>query len=380
MKKRSFLSIILAIILCCSSLFVGASALTMGDVDGDGEVKAADARLALRASVGLENFNEEQKAAADVDGDGTIKAADARLILRASVGLEVLPELEKEEHPEYHIFEKISTTGKTVCSFDGCEAELPSFNDIVNALKSTENGANYFTGILEDITHNDKMELSGSFSSMMDDETNVASTATSYSDLIVNRLLTINNFPTNGETYVSALTDSDVKSITIEETDGIDFISALPDSFTVDKNTYDLTAIKSAEFPSVYKVTLVLNPEAVDIKKSASGASTFDKIYIADYNKKLESVRSEINSGLSELATEMENMNISFSSSGTITSSLTVEYFIDAETLTPLAAKYAHRFDIEFNAKIPLFLSMTQKMYMASNSYYFFNNDFGMTA
>lgn len=59
-----------------------------GDVDGDGTIKAADARLALRISVGLENATKEMKLLADVDGDGTVKAADARLILRYSVGLE----------------------------------------------------------------------------------------------------------------------------------------------------------------------------------------------------------------------------------------------------------------------------------------------------
>lgn len=62
----------------------------IGDVDGDGSITAADARLALRASVGLETLTEAQKAAADVDHDGSVTAADARLILRASVGLETL--------------------------------------------------------------------------------------------------------------------------------------------------------------------------------------------------------------------------------------------------------------------------------------------------
>lgn len=61
-----------------------------GDVNNDGEVTAADARLALRASVGLEKLTEIQLKAADADNDGEVKAADARLILRVSVGLEKL--------------------------------------------------------------------------------------------------------------------------------------------------------------------------------------------------------------------------------------------------------------------------------------------------
>ena len=63
-----------------------------GDTDGDGKVTSADARLALRASVRLENFlNGSGKAlASDVNHDGKIGSDDARLILRASVGLETL--------------------------------------------------------------------------------------------------------------------------------------------------------------------------------------------------------------------------------------------------------------------------------------------------
>ncbi len=59
-----------------------------GDVDGDAEIKASDARAALRASVELDKLNGWGMAAANVDGTAEIKAADARSILRASVGLE----------------------------------------------------------------------------------------------------------------------------------------------------------------------------------------------------------------------------------------------------------------------------------------------------
>lgn len=69
--------------------------LQLGDVDGNGKITAADARLALRASVGLENLNPTKKATADIDGNGTVTAADARLILRASVGLEDLKKYKK---------------------------------------------------------------------------------------------------------------------------------------------------------------------------------------------------------------------------------------------------------------------------------------------
>ena len=59
-----------------------------GDVDGNGKIEAADARLALRVAVGLETLTEEQTLAADVDGTPGLSSSDARLILRVSVGLE----------------------------------------------------------------------------------------------------------------------------------------------------------------------------------------------------------------------------------------------------------------------------------------------------
>ena len=63
---------------------------TLGDVDADGKITSADARLALRASVKLEQYEENSAPflAADVDRSGMIEASDARLILRVSVKLD----------------------------------------------------------------------------------------------------------------------------------------------------------------------------------------------------------------------------------------------------------------------------------------------------
>ena len=64
-----------------------------GDVDNDTEITAGDARLALRAAVGLEpewdkNPEDPRYLAANADGEGGVTAADARLILRVAVHLE----------------------------------------------------------------------------------------------------------------------------------------------------------------------------------------------------------------------------------------------------------------------------------------------------
>lgn len=62
--------------------------IVLGDVNGDSEITASDARMALRVSVSLEKINTWAMLAADFNGDTTIAASDARLILRTSVGLE----------------------------------------------------------------------------------------------------------------------------------------------------------------------------------------------------------------------------------------------------------------------------------------------------
>ena len=59
-----------------------------GDVDGRGDVTAADARAALRAAVKLSSLTGKTFDAADADRDGEITASDARIILRAAVKLE----------------------------------------------------------------------------------------------------------------------------------------------------------------------------------------------------------------------------------------------------------------------------------------------------
>jgi len=60
---------------------------SMGDLDGDGMITAADARIALLHSTGRHTLNEKHIRIADIDGNGKIEHADARAILRYSSGL-----------------------------------------------------------------------------------------------------------------------------------------------------------------------------------------------------------------------------------------------------------------------------------------------------
>lgn len=64
------------------------SEIRAGDVNFDGTINAADARLALRCSAKLETLSSESFLAADVDIDGKVTAADARKILRVAANLD----------------------------------------------------------------------------------------------------------------------------------------------------------------------------------------------------------------------------------------------------------------------------------------------------
>ncbi|MCD7827621.1 MAG: dockerin type I domain-containing protein [Clostridiales bacterium] len=60
----------------------------LSDVDGNGKITAADARLTLRAAAQLDTLEGVYAIAADFDADSTIKPSDARMILRVAAKLE----------------------------------------------------------------------------------------------------------------------------------------------------------------------------------------------------------------------------------------------------------------------------------------------------
>ena len=88
--KKTFAALLCAVWVVLSVFPAAASQMNvlLGDADTDGEITAADARIALRLSVGLEASNANIIKICDIDFNGKADAADARLILRASVGLE----------------------------------------------------------------------------------------------------------------------------------------------------------------------------------------------------------------------------------------------------------------------------------------------------
>jgi len=74
----------------CGQKDTSGPSYSLGDVDADGSITAADARLALRCAVKLQNYAEgsAEFLASDIDKDKTVTAGDARIILRIAVNLE----------------------------------------------------------------------------------------------------------------------------------------------------------------------------------------------------------------------------------------------------------------------------------------------------
>ena len=70
------------------SISIKKGSTATGDVNYDGKLTAADARLILRATARLELFTADQLKLADLTADGKVTASDARKALRKSAGLE----------------------------------------------------------------------------------------------------------------------------------------------------------------------------------------------------------------------------------------------------------------------------------------------------
>ncbi len=149
-----------------------------GDVDNNGTVAASDARSALRYSVGLESFNNQENLIyADVNFDGSVTAADARNILRMSVDLEqkfsevpegesikiivlIPPESEEPEEPENEGATDAPETGEpdgeegnnVVDEMTGDVSEfITSIFDFVNGFTGDEITNEGVAGLIQDI-------------------------------------------------------------------------------------------------------------------------------------------------------------------------------------------------------------------------------------
>lgn len=116
--KKCLTAIAAGLMVCCFSFcFVfAADGALRGDVDQNGKVNTADARMILRHTVSLDALSEETIIFADVDSDGAVKTADARLSLRMAVGLEELFAMDEAYHA--HAYVELERTDET-CTADG---------------------------------------------------------------------------------------------------------------------------------------------------------------------------------------------------------------------------------------------------------------------
>lgn len=101
-----------------------------GDVDGDGDVDVADARLALRIAVKLDLPTDLAFGAADINGDGYVTVADARKILRLAVGLEKYSAKDLLLMPttDFEILQAYTKAMKTVARYNAGYTKTVSSN------------------------------------------------------------------------------------------------------------------------------------------------------------------------------------------------------------------------------------------------------------
>ena len=79
---------ILVIVMVVVLIVMATCVIIKGDLNGDGNISASDAREALRASAKLTNLLSPYFLAGDLNGDNTITAGEARKILRVSSKLD----------------------------------------------------------------------------------------------------------------------------------------------------------------------------------------------------------------------------------------------------------------------------------------------------
>ena len=118
MKKRTFITAVIALALTLSMLFAaGASAATykLGDVTGDGKITSADARTVLRCAAKLERLSEARTKAADADRSGKVNSSDARTLLRVAAKLDTL------EAGENDVFEEADVVVPLACVTDNVD-------------------------------------------------------------------------------------------------------------------------------------------------------------------------------------------------------------------------------------------------------------------
>ena len=248
-------------------------------------------------------------------------------------GEELSPELKHTYAPKA----VISPEKGIACTRCG-KTSIPSFNDLVNPLKTdfhtfralstttTEISDPKFTGVM--------LLLKSAFEEEFKDNMGAE---TEYTLLTEKTEVNPENFEVLDTDAVSLLKDADVSSTKMENIAGIDFLKSLPDTVT---GTYgrssDLTGIKAKSFGDVLKVTVNVKPERYSELASKGGVDAIGRI------------STTFGSLVSSAMTEFSSLNEDFLKSKCDSlSTVTVTYYFDKETLSPIAATYHLNMDID---------------------------------
>ncbi len=114
MKKLISTILALSIMMTMLCIFAFAASEKLGDVNGDNNITAVDARMILQVVAGSLKETEQIKVNGDMNGDGKITAVDARVILQVVAGIILAPEKPKKDLKVGFIFlhDEISTYDK----------------------------------------------------------------------------------------------------------------------------------------------------------------------------------------------------------------------------------------------------------------------------
>ena len=231
---------------------------------------------------------------------------------------------------DYDESASVTATTGVICRRCG-QTAIPSFNTLVNRVKQEEHTFSAFTytqvtvkpprysGIMTMFRKEFQQAIADSIGA-----------TTRYSDLKENEAVTADSFHLRGTSLVSLLTDSDVESVVTERVDGLDFVAELPDNYVSENNVpCDLNPYKNRQTGELLKITVTVLPETFSESKDAGGSAHVGKLlsnYGATVTEAMDRVYS-FNEGVLE-------------SEGDVASALTVTYYLDADTLDPVAAVY----------------------------------------
>jgi DNA-directed RNA polymerase subunit RPC12/RpoP len=306
----------------------------------------------------------------------TVTATDTDVCKEAEVCKRCGEELSPELKHEYAANASISPEKGIACTRCG-KTSIPSFNDLVNSLKTDSHTFRSFSTTTSEISSPKFTGIMLLLKSAFEEEfKDNMGTETEYTLLSEKTEINPGTFEILDADEVSQLKDADVTSTKMETVSGIDFLKTLPDTVTGSYGrTSDLTGIKAKTFGDVLKVTVNVKPERYSELSSKGGVDGIGRAS-STFGNLITSAMNEF-AGLNEdfLKTTCDSL-----------STATVTYYFDKETFAPITAVYRLRMDIDQNMNLYITESgaassrstgsISFKINTDITDYYFFDNCF----